>query len=627
MKKHNKLTYIKIIFILGLCTMFWVSVCSAKVESNSADLAYVAQIYKGASYTAKIPDTLDLQQRCSIAADCVTSVVNPENNYCLYFNLSFGRDPAYMGFNQWPGCTTKFMEVLPALRVASGNLINPDCEKSWVDWMLKEKMLSMRTISAVGLYYKLTSDIKYKDAGIEMYNSYFKCLKFEDSIAYYPIQQKKPGADIITDPNRDFHGYLWLGDSFVKFGNLADFPQAIELAGKLTRNEMSDKSYYYFNHHDGSFADESIMWYGVINKQHTHCNTLMRLSALEYGIASKDANIISWVNKGYEYAKERGEPITGWFPEAMTGSVNAVYNISEMCAVGDMVQLAVRLAQSGYDNCWDDADRWVRNALAEGQLTDVSWLKKYLDSDFCKAATAYDVERLPAGKTLAQKIKDDNPEAVFDKAAEKNIGGFGGWVAFNDWYGGYNLPKGPAIMHCCTGNCSRALYSVWCNMLSFNEADKSLKINLLLNRASKYADIDSHIPYNGRVDIKLKQDLKLEVRMPDYVTLNDVKVTVDSKPADVAFNARYAQIKNVKKGQTVTVTFPLKEETKTVRLRYYEPTFYIAEYYTLKMKGNTVIDISPKGKWCPLYQRDKYKSSETKYIDAQRFVCDKELPW
>lgn len=39
------------------------------------------------------------------------------------------------------------------------------------------------------------------------------------------------------------------------------------------------------------------------------------------------------------------------------------------------------------------------------------------------------------------------------------------------------------------------------------------------------------------------------------------------------------------------------------------------------------IDISPKGKWCPLYQRDKYKSNETKYIDMQRFVYDKELRW
>ena len=31
-----------------------------------------------------------------------------------------------------------------------------------------------------------------------------------------------------------------------------------------------------------------------------------------------------------------------------------------------------------------------------------------------------------------------------------------------------------------------------------------LSVNLLLNRASPWVDVDSHIPYEGRVDLKVK---------------------------------------------------------------------------------------------------------------------------
>ena len=43
-------------------------------------------------------------------------------------------------------------------------------------------------------------------------------------------------------------------------------------------------------------------------------------------------------------------------------------------------------------------------------------------------------------------------------------------------------------------------------------------MNLLLNRASKWADVYSYIPYEGRVDLRFKQPCEsVLVRAPEWV--------------------------------------------------------------------------------------------------------------
>ena len=58
-------------------------------------------------------------------------------------------------------------------------------------------------------------------------------------------------------------------------------------------------------------------------------------------------------------------------------------------------------------------------------------------------------------------------------------------------------------MHCCTGNAAQTVYYLWKSMMQSD--DERLRINLLLNRASTAADVYSYVPYEGRVDVKVKQ--------------------------------------------------------------------------------------------------------------------------
>ena len=61
-------------------------------------------------------------------------------------------------------------------------------------------------------------------------------------------------------------------------------------------------------------------------------------------------------------------PLTrGWLPE--TAGQPDHNNHTEMCLVGDMIEIEVWLAQSGWPSYWDRVDRTIRNIIVPGQFT------------------------------------------------------------------------------------------------------------------------------------------------------------------------------------------------------------------------------------------------------------------
>ena len=43
---------------------------------------------------------------------------------------------------------------------------------------------------------------------------------------------------------------------------------------------------------------------------------------------------------------------------------------------------------------------------------------------------------------------------------------------------------------------------------------RKLRVDLLLNRASAWGDVESHIPYIGQIDVKIKKPVALSIRIP-----------------------------------------------------------------------------------------------------------------
>ena len=170
-------------------------------------------------------------------------------------------------------------------------------------------------------------------------------------------------------------------------------------------------------------------------------------------------------------------------------------------------------------------------------------------------------------------------------------------------------------MQCCTGNGTRALYYVWENILQHD--DGRIQINLLLNRASAWADIDSHIPYTGQVDIRIKEPVEIAIRIPDWVTPAQTHVQVNERDRAVEWMGRYAQIDNLKPSDVVTLTFPLDERTEDVYIE--------RERFTLVRRGNEIVWIDPVGRYHPLFLRSHYREDATRWRRTERFVAGKQV--
>jgi hypothetical protein len=270
-----------------------------------------------------------------------------------------------------------------------------------------------------------------------------------------------------------------------------------------------------------------------------------------------------------------------------------------------MVALGIKLSAWGRGDYWDDVDRWARNQLAENQLTRIDWL---IDSAAPPRGPADPARPVPPSHDPAYA-----PFQTTERVAERNLGAFAGWPDANDWFIGH----GPGIMHCCTGNGSRALYYLWQNLLHHDEG--RLRVNLLLNRASPWADVDSHLPYTGQVDVRVKQPVDLSVRIPEWVTPDEVRLRVGGVDRLADFDGRYALVGRVAPGDVATLSFPILEQTDTIHVQ--------KRAFRVVRKGNDVVAIDPPGRYCPLYQRAHYRVAETRFRRVERFVAEEPIPW
>src|SRR5439155_18133432 len=93
------------------------------------------------------------------------------------------------------------------------------------------------------------------------------------------------------------------------------------------------------------------------------------------------------------------------------------------------------------------------------------------------------------------------------------------------------------IAGCCAGNSPQGLYYAWHGITRFN--DGVATINLFLNRAAPWLDIDSYLPHEGKVVIHNKRARTIQARIPYWVRLDQVKSFVNDQPASPLVAGRY----------------------------------------------------------------------------------------
>ena len=590
--------------------------------------------YRGESYEDLVPDTLDLQERAVLGINGMTAPTNPQLDYEVYWLVSFYRNPPMMFHQIHDHVQSKFLESVPLLRTITGSAHNSHVDRRWFEVLLHLQgpdgcfyepvdprrpwsdttffdfypttglghyaipiVCSVR-MAAAALLHELTGDDGWKEPSLRAANGLLKrCLACEDHL-YLPDIVFGPdtpvdvhAAKIVATPNVDVSSIPvvdnaqlacnegWIGQALVQVYRTLGCEEALDAAGKLLRGSAL---------HSVAFDADTAEF---INSPHFHGHTRVLLGMTEYATETGDAEFWDFIARGYAWGKEYGEPLVGFFPEWVRASKRCT---CELCGLAEMIALAIKISQAGRDDLWDDADRWIRNHFAEGQLTEISWIQRRID-------------RRPG--IPAQPPETESPDAVH-KVAERHVGAFGGWLSGNEW--------GNNVMHCCTANATRALYYIWNAICDYR--DDALRVNLLLNRSSRWADIDSHIPYQGQVDVKVKRRLaSCAVRIPAGVRPEDSVYAVDGARRNPRWYGRYCAAGPVKPGQTVSVRFPLGTRDE---LAYIEK---VPHTYTLK--GTTVIDVDPPGRDGALYRRERYRQDETRWKKVTRFVPERELRW
>jgi len=154
---------------------------------------------------------------------------------------------------------------------------------------------------------------------------------------------------------------------------------------------------------------------------------------------------------------------------------------------------------------------------------------------------------------------------IFYRVAQRIRGDFAGYSAPNDFVYSGEWGRGHImdIQTCCIASGARGLYLGWSSIVI--EKNRSVYVNMFLNKASKWLDVKSYLPYTGRVDLIINKDIEdLFIRIPEWVPYGAVKIirrlgdkTIELTGRDLSWSKRYLmKINNARFGETITLLFP-----------------------------------------------------------------------
>jgi hypothetical protein len=300
---------------------------------------------------------------------------------------------------------------------------------------------------------------------------------------------------------------------------------------------------------------------------HFHSRVATAAAILKYGLYVSRMDLVEWAKKVYQYARSIGTRF-GWFPEVVG------HDACETCGITDMIDLAIMLAEAGWEEHWDHAEIYGGNQLFQSQFANMEWVEKTPKWDQAEIVRFFD-NRL-----------QDKHKYTRDNVAEILRGGFSGGSAPNDIV---DARRGHWMMGCCNAHGVHGLYLLWHHAVQ--KRKRGVFINLLFTRAAPWVDVHSYLPFEGKVTVKIHKAPTVFIRVPRSVPRKDVNVDCAGKAW--MWVGMYVRISDLKPNDRVTVSYPLMEEEETVSV--------LRDTYQIRWRGNTVISIDPPGKIGPLY--------------------------
>jgi hypothetical protein len=364
----------------------------------------------------------------------------------------------------------------------------------------------------------------------------------------------------------------------------------LHLAGELVRFYTKPQFWADWTGGDyqGVMGAEHAHWDGHF---HGYINTLR--SILDYAIATDDPRLKLFVRDGYEWARQAGLSRIGLVGDG------------QGCGLGRLIGLAITLTDAGVGDYWEDVDLYIRNHGTEMQFTpdDIPHLNELL---------AKNPNPVRPKDLIADQATGTNVGVM-----EASMGGFGAAPSKTWW----------AL--CCSPWGNLGICYAWEATLRYDRG--TARVNLLLNRASPWMDIDSYLPYQGKVVLRNKTAREAFVRIPLWVDKKAIQCRVANQAAQPEWFGSYIRFRDLKAGDVVTVQFPVVERVEHWTSPATGPLpITKGATYTIKFKGNTVVDLSPPlmpGNWLYQNRADKYRANQAPMTKVTRYVTPTDLKW
>ena len=615
-------------------------------------------------YNAEIPDTLDLAERARLGVNALVGIIDRAGRYQPNQCGRYYRNPqvlstepggfAFITGNEMWG---KHVESLLEMRLMSGSEQESDLDEKTTEGMVScieddglaysyvkkvegDQLVEMEDFcnldagarAMLGLIakYQIDGNPEWKRHLARLAKGFIDVAIIKDDYAYYPdahmggaISRPRSGWKTTDEPkgtslhdSRDWYEcasivqftFGAVVQAMTRWYRLSGDQASLDLAGKLVRFMLKPRFWQPEAEPAAIVSAEHAHFEG-----HIHATVRGLWGLLEYAVATNDEKLKVFVRDGYEYVRTFGIARIGLFGEG--------------CTIGDMTCLAVKLTDAGVGDYWEDVDQYVRNHLTEIQILDLEPIRQIAEASPAKPVRSWEDA---------------------DHFAERTIG-----ALCDD--GLHPTVATPGAMLCCTYNGLIGYYHAWEAIV--RGAGNVAQVNLLLNRASPWLDVDSYLPYQGKVVIRNKTAKQISVRIPRWVDKVAVQSTVNGKAATPFWLGQYLVFSGVGPADSVSIEFQMVESSATYTVGWrgiripgwtevtqpldQEPPASSSDYYvsasdkkaepqptfTISFRGNDLVDIFPResGLGYPLYQRERYKQSTAPLKKVIRYVAPKTI--
>ncbi len=311
---------------------------------------------------------------------------------------------------------------------------------------------------------------------------------------------------------------------------------------------------------------------GSHQSPNVHLTMRAVLGVAMVGQAADNARFIEWAKRAYEHTVANGTD-WGWYPENL--HVHGRYR-SETCGTGDMVELAIVLAEAGYEEYWDHVERAVRNYLPMAQFFVTPEYEKLYRSIHAEKPA----EDVQAALTLLRKY-----EGGFLARQNPND-----WVFGKEW-GGCDMN----MMGCCPPEGMRSIYLAWSNTVV--DTGDCVYVNMALDRDAQAATVRTHSPHTGKLEVTAGKEADFHIRPPAWAPQDQVVAKHNGNVIEADWYRNYVRFVGVSEGDTLTLEYPQPQFTQRVAVgEEGKESVYQAHWI-----GNDVVDITPRGEHLPIF--------------------------